>query len=229
MKIHRNITLSVSFLFLVLLAQPLYAQLFLCRDASGRVNYTNIQGPNCRTLNIGGYTKTSFSSATGSSNSVSSRYRSSRAFQPGLYDEDIHRICSRHNMDSNLIKAVIRTESGFNRYAVSKKGAQGLMQLMPGTARELNVTNPFDPRANIDGGTRYLKQMLKIFNGNLSLALAAYNAGPTLVRKKNRIPKIPETVNYVRRVLKYYKGYKNNYAVNIPTQSVINIGELETN
>ncbi|HKN18482.1 MAG TPA: lytic transglycosylase domain-containing protein [Dissulfurispiraceae bacterium] len=111
-----------------------------------------------------------------------------------------------HSIDPKLVKAVIRAESNWNPYAVSPKGALGLMQLMPSTAALLGVENPFDPIQNIDGGVRYLKHMIERFNGNLTLALAAYNAGPKLVEKRGMVPSIPETVAYVRRVLEYYNG-----------------------
>lgn len=123
-----------------------------------------------------------------------------------LYDRHIRYAARAHKVDPLLIKAMIKTESAFNRYAVSPKGARGLMQLMPATAKELKVKDPFDPRQNIYGGTKYIKWLLKRFNGNLRLSLAAYNAGPARVRK--RIPRIPETIAYVKKVLRYYRAYK---------------------
>jgi soluble lytic murein transglycosylase-like protein len=106
--------------------------------------------------------------------------------------------------------AVIKTESDFDQFALSKTGAQGLMQLMPETARELNVLNPFNPHENIDGGTRYLRRMLDLFDGNLRLSLAAYNAGPTLVGRLQKVPRIPETIRYVKKVLAHYKKYRGS-------------------
>ena len=113
----------------------------------------------------------------------------------------IAQVAREQNIDQALLRAVVEAESDYNQNEVSKTGAQGLMQLMPSTAKELGVTNPFNPLQNLTSGAKYLKQMLKQYDGNLSLALAAYNAGPGKVKAAQGIPNIPETKKYVNRIL----------------------------
>jgi len=117
----------------------------------------------------------------------------------------IQETCDRHGVDAELVKALIQVESNFNHLAVSPKGAMGLMQLMPGTATRYGVKMAFDPQQNVDGGVRYLKDLLQLFKDK-QLALAAYNAGEGAVQRVNGIPNYVETQNYVRKVLALYNG-----------------------
>jgi soluble lytic murein transglycosylase-like protein len=123
---------------------------------------------------------------------------------PDQYDHLILKASLLHDVDFSLLKSIIKVESNFDCYAVSQKGAKGLMQIMPQNFTFLNIRNPFDPEENIMGGTFYFKQMLEKFN-KIELALAAYNAGPTTVDKYNGIPPISETKGYVKKVMSHYK------------------------
>jgi soluble lytic murein transglycosylase-like protein len=125
------------------------------------------------------------------------------------YRSEIHGAAQFNAVDESLIRAIIHAESAYQPDAQSPRGAQGLMQLMPATQRKLNISDPFDPAANIDGGTRYLADLLLEFNGDIALAAAAYNAGPTAVHKYGGIPPYDETREYVKRVKILYQRYQN--------------------
>ncbi len=130
------------------------------------------------------------------------------------YDHMIFSAAEKYGVDSALVKAVIKAESNFNHRAVSPVGAKGLMQLMPSTAATLQVKDTFHPENNIDGGVRYIRYLMNLFNNNLPLVLAAYNAGENaVIRHNNRIPPYPETQTYVRRVLNYFDGYSKKNGV----------------
>lgn len=147
---------------------------------------------------------------------------------PAKYDQHIRKAALTHEIDPLLIKAIIRTESNFAPDAVSSKGAQGLMQLMPETAKSLRVRNPFDPAQNISGGTRYLRKLLNTYDGNLTLSLAAYNAGPGNVAKNGPLPRIPETQEYVRRVIRHYRSYQQSAGAPVSLSKNITMGKLVT-
>lgn len=185
---------------LLLSVQGAGATMYACKTSNGSVQFTNAPTlSSCKEINIEDRTVR-----------ITKTYSPHVVSDPARYERHIISASYRYDIDPHLIRAVIRAESDFNRYAVSKKGARGLMQLMPETARELNVSDSFDPAQNIHGGTRYLRKLLDMFKGDLALALAAYNAGPTAVKKVNRIPMITETRNYVKKVMKYYKSYRQD-------------------
>src|SRR5690349_1795495 len=116
----------------------------------------------------------------------------------------IEEAAARHDVDPNLVRAVVKVESNFNAHAVSSKGAMGLMQLMPSTARELNVSNPFDPQQNVDAGVRHLRHLLDSYGGDIRLTLAAYNAGQGAVERHGGVPRFRETQDYVKRITNLY-------------------------
>jgi soluble lytic murein transglycosylase-like protein len=136
---------------------------------------------------------------------VAANARGHQASQDEI-DSSIVMAAARHNVDPNLVRAVVKVESNFNSNAVSRKGAMGLMQLMPSTARSLKVNNPFDPEQNVDAGVRHLKQLLENYGGNVDLTLAAYNAGSGAVARSAGVPHFAETQNYVRRITNLYYG-----------------------
>ncbi len=178
----------LSFFLLTIAVSTAYSDIFKYVDKDGVAHYTNIpQG---------------------------SRYRQilgeKRAASPGgLYHDIIQRKSSKYNVEPSLVSAVISVESNWRPDAVSSRGAMGLMQLMPGTADDMQVMNPFDPEDNIDGGVRYLSLMIDRFN-DIDLALAAYNAGPGRVDRSGGLPDIKETREYVSKVLSLYGGSAGN-------------------
>ena len=171
------------------------ATIYTFVDQQGTVHFTNVPNDSRYRPKV---TRSQFRENRGTA-------RAPRAGDPRLYEQHIQKAASRYAMDPLLIKAVIKTESNFDCLAVSCKGAKGLMQLMPGTAADLKVWDPFDPQENIFGGTNYLRQMMSRFGGDLRLALAAYNAGPGRVEAAQGIPLIPETQQYVTKVIHHYR------------------------
>ena len=179
----------------VALVPSAHAAIYCYKDSSGRTVFTDTK------IKKRGYTLLWVKGLNAERRNVST-IRNNR------FDKYIRQAAKKNQVDPALVKAVIHVESAFNPNAVSKKGAQGLMQLMPGTANELRVRDPFNARENIMGGTRYLNRMFTQFKGNQDLALAAYNAGPAAVQKYGGIPPFDETVKYVSKVNKLWQRYR---------------------
>lgn len=189
--------LIIALLFIMLSVSPLYADIYKYTDENGIVCYTDT--PLDKNAHIIQKDKkdlpATVQQAARKETVTSADYHSIIQEKASIYD-----------LDPSLIKAVITTESNWDCTAISRKGAIGLMQLMPSTATDMNVRNPFDPEENIEGGTRYLSYLLQRFHGNLTLALAAYNAGPNAVERFGKVPPFSETKHYVNKVLSLYKG-----------------------
>jgi hypothetical protein len=195
--------ISVSLLFLLFIASTASSDVYKYIDENGVICYTDAP--------FGKKTQKVLVFKDRKSPAVNSKTERS----PGVradYSHYVQKAAQKYEIEPELIHAVIRTESNGNYRAVSKKGAMGLMQLMPGTANDMNVGNPFNPEENIDGGTRYLRYLLEKFNGNVTLAVAAYNSGPTTVERYGNVPPIAETKQYVNRVFTLYNG-KRSFAV----------------
>jgi soluble lytic murein transglycosylase len=176
-------------LLLWLTVSPLKADIYMYRDGSGVLHFSNVP----------------------TSGNYRLYMRSPRARRPiystTRYDAIITQAARQQRLSFSLLKAIIKAESDFNPRAVSAKGAMGLMQIMPDNLKRLGIRDPFDPRQNIMGGARYLRQLYNRFDQRLPLALAAYNAGPEAVERYQRIPPFRETESYVRKVMRFYEFF----------------------
>ena len=178
---------------LIAAVSSVYADIYMYIDANGVMHFTNAPTSNEHEYKVYIKEKTA----------VSRNFQSTNK-----YDHFISDASEQTGVDVPLLKAMIKAESDFNPRAVSRKGAMGLMQIMPENFKMLHLENPFDPLQNIRAGARYFQQLYKRFNGKLALSLAAYNAGPTAVDRYKSIPPYQETEEYVRRVLRYYRTFK---------------------
>ncbi len=182
-------------------ALPAAADIYKYEDSEGVVHFTD--APTDRRFKI-------FMRDIKRDQKLRTNFKLSACVRDPKEFEHIINSCSlRYGVDMSLVKAVIQAESGYNPNAVSRKGAAGLMQLMPKTAQDLKVSNSFDPSENIRGGVRYLKFLLDTFKGDVSLALAAYNAGLSKVAQYGGIPPYEETRNYVGKVLSYQRSFQD--------------------
>ncbi len=181
---------------MIAVATPLYADIYVYADRDGVLHFTNVP--------------TSSQSSSYKVYIKETPKKPLESYNEDLFDHVISEASQTHGISFSLLKALIKTESDFNPRAVSSAGARGLMQLMPENIKTLKIKNPFDPRENIMGGTRYLKQLINRFNGKLPLALAAYNAGPGVVEKYQRIPPFQETENFVKQVMEYYSLFSKS-------------------
>jgi soluble lytic murein transglycosylase-like protein len=186
-----------------LAAGSLSAQLAYYVDETGRRIYINPEpkpeAPPARVPQVAN-TRTAKKKLVLTPAKIEHPYKPPTAPTPAKLETMVEETAKRHDVDANLVKAVIQTESNNNPRAVSGKGALGLMQLMPATARDLGVANVFDPVQNVDGGVRYLKYLLNLFGGDMPLSLAAYNAGPHAVERHGGIPPYRETQEYVKKI-----------------------------
>ena len=189
-----SVTIFFVFCFLFFSALPLCADIYMYIDKDGVAHFTNV--PTSSDTDYRVYIRER-------SKKTSGAYSSER------YDRYITRASQQHGVSFPLLKAIIKAESDFNPRAVSKKGALGLMQIMPKNLKSLQIADPFDPLENIMGGARYFKKLLKRFNGELSLSIAAYNAGPSAVDVYKTIPPFKETRDYVEKVMKFYYSFKH--------------------
>jgi soluble lytic murein transglycosylase-like protein len=187
------------------LSVPAWADIYAYTDADGAVTLSNVPTDERYTVLIAAPQQAVAAAAP----ATSARKHMTGLARKAGYDKVVDEVSRIHGLESALLHAVISVESSYNPKAVSRKGATGLMQLMPKTAKRYGVDDAFDPRQNLNGGARYLKDLLRIFNNNTSLALAAYNAGEHAVMKHgNRIPPYRETLHYVPRVMDFYQRYQ---------------------
>ena len=192
-KFSKIFVLIAIVILIATVVTSVHADIYMYIDDNGVMHFTNAPTSNDHDYKV--YIK--------ERTSISNRFHAT-----DKYDKLISDASRKYDVDSRLLKAMIKAESDFDPQAISRKGAMGLMQIMPENFKMLNLENPFDPWQNIRAGTQYFKKLYERFNGKLALSLAAYNAGPTAVDRYKSIPPYQETEEYVRRVLRYYRTFK---------------------
>jgi hypothetical protein len=202
----KRIKICLTAALLTCLPLAVNADIYQYTDGNGVVHFTNVSGGGKKHRKVRSEPPAAVRPADMPRKGSSSNSSLSSSNMPSAYLDIINSACQRHGVDPSLVHAMIKVESDFNPYAMSRKGAMGLMQLMPQTALEMNVRDSFNPADNIDGGVKYMRYLMDRYEGNLSLALAAYNSGETAVKRWGSIPPFKETQNYVKRILKIYNG-----------------------
>jgi soluble lytic murein transglycosylase-like protein len=197
-------TACMSLILLVLVCIPAQAQMISLADERGNPVYV-YEGPAASSMTMPAKADPAVT-APAATPAASAPASTARPTTPEELDRLVQKTAEKHRVDPRLVRAVIATESNWNATALSRKGAQGLMQLIPTTAQQLGVADAFDPAQNVDGGVRYLSMMLNRYYGDVPKALAAYNAGPGAVDRSGGVPRIQETRNYVQKVTSAYWG-----------------------
>jgi soluble lytic murein transglycosylase len=185
----RKAVAAFVIIFLLIISSNSFADIYRYKDKNGKWHYTNVRSDIRYKLYI-------------------KEARENPDAFIKKYDDIIRNASEKFSLEPSFVKAVIKAESGFDHKAVSKKGAQGLMQLMPGTADEMEVDDPYNPAQNIFGGSRYLSKLMERYDNKLDHVLAAYNAGPEKVDQYKGVPPYKETKTFIKRVLSYYEEYK---------------------
>ncbi|NTW59797.1 MAG: lytic transglycosylase domain-containing protein [Nitrospirae bacterium] len=199
--------------FLASLSGTAQADIYQFIDDSGVVHFTNVpSGRVKKTTKVHAEARGPASSSAAARPAPTSTGSRRTEDIPVSYVNIINSACERYGVDPSLVHAIVKVESDFNPFAISRKGAMGLMQLMPQTASTMNVRNTFSPHENIEGGVKYLRYLLDRYEGNLSLSLAAYNSGETSVKKWGTIPPYKETQDYVKKIMQLYNGTGKTFA-----------------
>jgi len=189
-------------------ARGAHAEVYSYKDRDGVVHFTNHKVAGAKAYAPSAGDESAFGGEAPRFANTPRMWTPVKVRKNDAYDGLIQKAARRYELPPALLKAIMATESGFSPNVKSHAGACGLMQLMPQTAKEMGVTDIFSPEENVMGGARYIRYLINYFQGNVKLAVAAYNAGPSIVSRVKRVPEIPETKSYVTRVLRLYGSYR---------------------